>query len=437
MNQLKTIAFVLIILANSACKKENQNTSEDITNVTVHASSSRPNILLLIADDMGKDATSGFNQGSQKPITPTLDSIRNSGISFENFWVNPTCSPTRSTIITGKYGYRTGVKKAGGVLSTSEKSLQSYISDETNNAYASAILGKWHLSGTASGSNPETFGIDYYSGLMIGAAQDYYNWPMTSDGIITTQTEYITSKITDLAINWKRTQSKPWFLWMAYTAPHTPFHVPPIGTHSQGNLPPYTNGVAPLSYYLAAVESMDFEINRLINSMTQAERENLIIIFIGDNGSPDQVAQSPYAAGKVKNSLYQGGINTPLFISGKGVTRIGSDSNLISSVDLFSTIANLAGSTSSNKNDSKSFYSLLTNIGTHRDFVYSEIDDGTDDNWTIRNGRYKLIVKTNKSEMYDLKVDPYENNNLIISTLTQEEQIAKDELEAELVLIRQ
>ena len=134
---LSTISFVISI---SSCTEDDKSIS-----------TGTPNILLIIADDLGKDAISGFTEGSIKPNTPNIDAIRNGGVTFNNFWVYPTCTPTRSSIITGKYGYRTDVKWAGDELAQSEVILQKHISNETNNAYASAIVGKWHLSGSNSG----------------------------------------------------------------------------------------------------------------------------------------------------------------------------------------------------------------------------------------------------------------------------------------------
>ena len=223
-----------------------------------------PNILLIIADDMGKDATPGFSEGSVKPSTPNLDNIKNQGLTFNNLWVSPTCSPTRASIITGKYGYRTGVKWANDELGQSERILQKYINEETNNAYATAIIGKWHLSGESTTINPESFGLDYYAGLIRGGVQDYYQWQLTEDGAGSLQTEYISKVFTDLSIDWVNSQSKPWFLWLAYNAPHTPFHVPPNEMHSQGSLPGYTDAADPTPYYMAAIEAMDFQIGRLL-----------------------------------------------------------------------------------------------------------------------------------------------------------------------------
>ena len=101
MRQLFLI-FISVILIS--CKKESETNSSPVVNV-----GSKPNILFIIADDLGKDAIKGYSEGTIKSNTPVLDSIRNSGLLFTNLWVNPTCTPTRASIITGKYGCRTGI----------------------------------------------------------------------------------------------------------------------------------------------------------------------------------------------------------------------------------------------------------------------------------------------------------------------------------------
>lgn len=433
MKSIQSVLLLSIVLIIFSCSKD---TNEDDNNNDVSNTDS-PNILFIIADDLGKDALNGFSEGSIKPNTPNIDAIRNNGISFSNFWTNPTCTPTRASIITGKYGYRTGVKGVGDELSISETTLQEFISNQTNNKYASAIVGKWHLSGNNSAINPETFGIDYYAGLVRGAVDDYYQWQLNESGNTSQNTEYITEAFTDLSIDWINQQSKPWFMWLAYNAPHTPFHTPPSNMHSQGNLPTYTNGLDPIPYYMAAIEAMDFQIGRLLNEIPEDERNNTIIIFIGDNGTPNQVAQSPYSSSTVKNTLYQGGVNVPMFVSGNSVSRAGIDNNLITSTDLFATIAEIAGSSTNEINDSKSFKSLFTQSTTIRDYQYSELVDGSDHEWAISNGTYKLIINSvGLEEMYNLINDPYENNNILNRTLSTVEQNAKTELETELANIR-
>lgn len=431
MNKIKSVLLLIALVIFSCSKDTNEDTGIEVS------STESPNILFIIADDLGKDAINGFSEGSIKPNTPNLDAFRNGGISFSNFWTNPTCTPTRASIITGKYGYRTGVKGVGDELSISETTLQEYISTQTNNEYASAIVGKWHLSGNNSAINPETFGIDYYAGLIRGAVDDYYQWQLSVGGSTSQNTGYITEVFTDLSIDWIKQQSKPWFMWLAYTAPHTPFHAPPSNMHSQGNLPTYNNGLDPIPYYMASIEAMDFQIGRLLDNIPEDEKNNTIIIFIGDNGTPNQVAQSPYSSSMVKETLYQGGINVPMFISGNSVSRTGIDNNLITSTDLFATIAQVAGSSTNEIHDSKSFKSLFTESTSIRDYQYSELVDGADDEWTISNGTYKLIVNSvGMEELYNLVNDPYENNNLLNGTLATIEQNAKSELETELTNIR-
>jgi len=429
MSKIKYLfASLIIALSSFSCSKE------DNTNV-VPTITSTPNILLIIADDLGKDAIKGYTEGSIKPNTPNIDAIRTKGLVFNNFWSSPVCSPTRSCILTGKYGYRTGVKGAADILSQSETTLQKYIN--TNNKYATAVIGKWHLAGTNNSYNPETLGIDYYSGIIRGAVSDYYQWQLTEDGNTTTQNTYVTEALTTKSIDWINQQTKPWFLWLAYNAPHTPFHVPPSNMHNQGALPAYTTGMNATPYYMASIEAMDFQIGRLLSSMSAEKRDNTLIIFLGDNGPINQLAQSPYSSSKVKSTLYQGGVNVPMFISGKGVTRTGFENNLIDATDIFSTIAEVAGVNVSQINDSKSFKSLFTTSSTIRKYQYSEIKDGTNDMWAISNGVYKLIENaTGAKELYFLISDPYEVTNLLNATLTSAQTTAKNELEAELNNIR-
>ena len=167
------------------------------------------------------------------------------------------------------------------------------------------------------------------------------------------------------------------------------------------------------------------------------EVKKTIIIFLGDNGTPNDVAQWPYSSNTVKGTLFQGGINVPMFISGKGVSRIGTDDHLITGTDLFATIAEIAGVSISEIHDSKSFKSLLSQSSVTRNYQYSEMNDGNNDSWAIRNNRYKLILNANgNEEMYDLVNDAYEQINLLSRTLTSDEANVKLELENELLNIR-
>jgi len=274
----------------------NQEETQQLKSVNLSTNPQHPNILLIIADDMGVDATPGYSIGATKPTMPNLQSLATNGLTFDNAWAYPKCSPTRAALLTGKYGYHNGVLNVENHISLTEKSLQTYLDENTSTNYAHSIIGKWHLS---NGTNDaELMGADYYAGYSGGSVGDYYNWDLYENGQATATTEYCTTKFTDLAVNWINQQTKPWFCWLAYSAPHTPFHLPPANMHSQGSLP--TNQAAinsnPLPYYMAMIESIDYEIGRIQTQIPQAVLDNTIIIFVGDNGTPKSVLQSPYGS---------------------------------------------------------------------------------------------------------------------------------------------
>lgn len=425
----------------SSCSKIEEVNIEQ--NEEEQTESSKPNILLIIADDMGLDATPGYNIGDVKPNMPNLVSMMNNGIKFSNLWSSPLCSPTRAGIITGKYGFRTGVTNVGQTLSSNEQSIQSYL-DNMNSGYSHAVIGKWHLSNRDI-NHPNTIGVDEYAGVLGGGVQSYYNWDLVENMQSSNSTEYTTTKLTDLAINWVESQNQPWFLWLAYNAPHTPFHLPPNALHSQGALSFDQSSIDanPLPYYLAMLEAMDTEMGRLISSMSDEEKDNTVIIFIGDNGTPNQVVQT-HSSRRAKSSVYQGGINVPMVISGKNVARKGAEETaLLGTIDLFATIAGIAGSDITEINDSKNFSSIFSASGVSvRDFVYSEIgDDMSSINYTIREDSYKLIRFADGDEaLYNLIEDPLESTNLLNANqlpLSSEASIAKDEMEAELIILKQ
>ncbi|MDY8136439.1 sulfatase-like hydrolase/transferase [Aquimarina sp. 2201CG5-10] len=434
---MKNIYFILFafIISLLSCKNDDIIENEPIVTELV-----KPNILLIIADDMGLDATPGFSEGSVKPHMPNLQGLINSGVRFNNLWSAPTCSPTRASILTGKYGVETGVLEVGDEVSTAEISIQKYLDDHALDAYNHAVIGKWHLSNIST--HPNDMGIDHYAGLLEGGVQSYWNWQLTQNGITSQSTEYITTKITDLAIDWVGEQENSWFLWLAYNAPHTPFHLPPSDLHTQGDLPSDSASIEanPLPYYMAALEAMDSEIGRFLNSMSDEEKEKTIIIFIGDNGTPNQVAQLPYRRTTAKGTLFQGGINVPMIVSGFQVSRRNEiETNMINTTDLFATIADIAGTGTSEVNNSISFKSLFTNSDTgKRTIAYSEIEGLPRNGYTIRDETYKLIVfNTGEERFYNLEEDPYEEEDLLLIGLNNDEMISKENLELKAQGIRE
>lgn len=402
------------------------------------ATDKKPNILLVIADDMGIDASPCYDVGALKPKMPNLENLCTTGLVFDNFYTNPMCSPTRASMITGRYGFRTGVGTAVGPnlsngLRLDEKTLFQTFSDEAPD-YNHAVIGKWHLATHDNGGidHPNLAGVGYYSGLLTGTVDDYSDWWRTSQGQTGKINRYVTSVFTDEAISWVEKQGqKPWFLWLAHVAPHTPFHLPPNGLYSDRSLTGSLSDIRqnPLKYYFAALEALDKELGRFLKSMSKSVRDNTVIMFIGDNGSPNRSVQSPYEKGRAKASVFDGGTHAPLIVTGNGVLRKGErEDALINSTDIFATISELAGiakSAISSAVDSISFAPLLNNDKEHeRKFAYVEYfgvqgskSEGrrtAQYGWAIRDQQYKYIKLENGEELiFNMKNDLAENENLI------------------------
>ena len=169
--------------------------------------------------------------------------------------------------------------------------------------------------------------------------------------------------------------------------------------------------------YLAAIEAMDAEIGRLLNSLDEETRNNTIIIFIGDNGTPKTLVDTTvYDTSHGKGTLYQGGVATPFVVSGKGVTRVNErEASLVTATDLYSTIAELAGIEETKAHDSQSFKSLFTSdVSLDRNYIYTAFESTNVTGWATRSNDYKLIEFIDGSqELYALSDSFSETDNLL------------------------
>ena len=166
------------------------------------------------------------------PETPNLSAPADAGLIFDNAWVSPTCSPTQASLMTGQFASQTEVRAPGDALSSDATLLQTWMEEEAaTQDYASAVIGKWHLGGGASG--PNNLGLDFFAGILRGSIQNYLNWDIVTNGMTADTTTYATTELTDRAIDWVADQDGSWFLWLAYNAPHTPIHLPPEALHSR------------------------------------------------------------------------------------------------------------------------------------------------------------------------------------------------------------
>ena len=185
----------------------------------------------------------------------------------------------------------------------------------------------------------------------------------------------------------------------------------------------------PLDYYFAALEALDAEMGRLLDSIPASVLANTIVFFIGNNGTPNRTIQAPFQRRRAKASLYEGGIHVPMIVAGRDVTRRGQrEEALVNSTDLFATIANLAGIEGGSvpwPQDSISFAPLLTSGGdSPRTFAYSELFGSPggqtgnrmkqSEGVAIRDGRWKYMdTAGNGEQLFDLSADPYEQNDLL------------------------
>jgi arylsulfatase B len=395
------------------------------------------NILLIIADDYGVDSNvlyNSTNNGALIAPTPNIVALATNGIVFRNAYANPVCSPTRACVLTGQYGFRTGVGDVidtGSALTTSAFTLPKAFQTNAMLGYHLAQFGKWHL---AQGPNsPRTVGgWTNFSGFIQGAVASYTNWTKVVNGSqMMNYSTYTTTEIVNDATAWISARgTNPWFAWVAFNAPHSPLHLPPTNL-----CPHYTTllGTAfdinnrPELYYDAMIEAMDTEIGRLVNAVN---RSNTHIIFMGDNGTPNNTLQPPIPNGRGKDTLYEGGIHVPFIISSPNVVSPNRTNDTpVSAVDVFATILEMAGinvaaTTPTNVTiDSRSLMPVLENDTVLFRYAYSELF-GTNNTTAqsgraLRNDQFKLIrYYDGHEEFFDLVSDPYESTNLRSAPLT-------------------
>ncbi len=223
---------------------------------------------------------------------------------------------------------------------------------------------------------------------------------------------------------------------LAYTAPHSPIHLPPAQLHSQKKLSGSSQDIVsnPQPYYKAMIESLDSEIGRLLKSIPAEDRKNLITIFIGDNGTERAHIAAPYTRRQGKGTLYEGGIRVPLIVAGSAVTRVGKrEKALVCATDMFATVSELAGLSLPRYKDSYSFAPLLKKAGKPaRSYAFAE-GNARQRGYSnaITDGRYKIIcTSTGAVELYDLQRDPFERAKLNTSQLSRDQQQAYDKLMA-------
>jgi arylsulfatase A-like enzyme len=380
----------------------------------------RPNIVVFMTDDQGYGDLSCM--GNTDFRTPHLDRLAASGARFTNWYANsPVCSPSRASLLTGRYPGNAGVRSilaghrtASGLPST-VPTLASALKDL---GYQTAMYGKWHL-GLAEGSRPHDHGFDTWFGFLAGCV-DYYShifyWGMNRGGPGNDPThdlwqdnqevwqngEYLTELITDNAVRYLRQaaqRDQPFVLYVAYNAPHYPMHAPPKYVDRFPDLPWDRQIMA------AMLSAMDDGVGEICAELERAGvLEDTAIFFMSDNGPSRETrnwldgCQDPYYGGTTgrlkghKFSLYEGGIRVPGIMSWPARIPPGQViDDPAAAMDVFPTLLKAAGGDpSAYELDGLDLLPMLADGATlpQRD-VFWEMGQQT----AVRRGPWKLVLK--------------------------------------------
>jgi arylsulfatase A-like enzyme len=401
------------------------------------------NVILIIADDLSPDYFGFYENHVDTVDVPTIRSLLAKGVRFKNLTSNPVCSSTRTTILTGRYSFRTGVGGivggAGGSnqIDTAEISIPRLLNIH-DTTIAKADIGKWHLKQPMPAINlmsPLIMGYDHFEGPFIGQLPSYTNWTKYTDGVASTMTNYATTENVNNAVTWLKSvnSTKPFFLWLAFNAPHEPLHLPLASLHSYTSLSGTAANInaQPKEYFKAMIQAMDHEIGRLFDSLQVMNKyDSTDVIFIGDNGNSPRTAQIADTS-KAKGRVYEYGVHVPLIISGPSVVNPGRTSDaLINTADIFATILDLFGYSTwasqipvAKPVDSKSMLPIIKAQGNQiRPWAFCEIfklTHDSDEAKAMRTIDYKLIkFDYGKEEFYNLSLDPLENNDLLLTQMS-------------------
>jgi arylsulfatase A-like enzyme len=401
------------------------------------ASKKSPNILVILADDLGYNDLSSF--GSKDIRTPNIDAIVNSGVRFTNFYANSSvCSPTRASLLTGRYPELAGVP---GVIRTDVTNSWGYLSQKITllpallkvHNYHTALVGKWHL-GLEPENHPNKRGFDFFHGFLGDMMDDYMTHLRENINFMRLNQQEINPKghATDLFSDWtvdyiKEQQNKkgPFFLYLAYNAPHDP--IQPLTEWVQKVRAREPNISEKRASLLALIEHMDAGIGKVIQALkSTGAYENTIIVFTSDNGGRLDLGANNGYTRSGKGSMYEGGLKVPagIFWPGQPITPITSD-RIHLTMDIFPTLLEAAG-INYNKSmiDGTSFYQLLQNkkdtFSERTVFFCRREGDAEYGGKTIdavRKGDWKLLQNCPfaSRELYNIKEDPLEQNNLALS----------------------
>ena len=380
----------------------------------------QPNILIILADDLGWADVSC--NGSREMATPHIDSIAANGVRCTAGYVTaPQCSPSRAGLLTGRYQQRFGHENNNHIscLNTGQKLLPAYLKPA---GYDTGMVGKWHL-GMGTERHPMQHGFDEFYGFQggghayLGEREADKRTPVLRGTRVEKPGDFLTTRFGHEAARFISDHpKKPWFLYLAFNAPHVPLTMPPG----------YEARVAPIAsknraLCVAMMLNEDDAVGDVLDALRKTgQEERTLVVFLSDNGGtaipPEYIKNAsinlPFRG--VKGDVYEGGIREPFMMQWKGVLPAGRIyEQPVSSLDLLPTALAAAGLPvpATAPLDGVNLLPFLdgTIAGSPHAVLYWRFQNV----WAVRKGDWKWVAKRHKpDELYDLATDPAESKDL-------------------------
>lgn len=383
-----------------------------------------PNLIFILADDLGYGDLGCY--GNREIPTPNIDALATGGLRFTDAYVTaPVSSPSRAGLLTGRYQQRFGHEFNGAAtpgatpetfgMPISERTLADELSAA---GYATGIVGKWHL-GMAERFRPPRRGFAE-SYCFLGGWHNYLDLPdqpraIFRNNVPTQKTgEYLTDTLTRQAQAFiQRHQHEPFFLYLAYNAPHTPLQATRKYLERFAHVQNEQRRT-----YMAMVSALDDGVGAVMDTLRALKlQENTLVVFLSDNGASTQIAGSNDPLRGRKAQTLEGGIRVPFIASWKGRIAPGVTAEPVMSFDLFPTALEMAGApTPSNRLiDGRSLLPLLT-TGRVAQPLHDVLFWRMGQEAAVRRGQYKLVRTAGEDwQLFDLAEDPKESRALTAS----------------------
>ena len=370
-----------------------------------------PDVVLIVLDDVGlEDLMLVHQQG----FAPNIGALAQRGFVFRNAFSNPICSPSRRCIYFNEWRVEQSGPVCGPPDASAPSTTQVSLAEALPN-HASLFLGKWHVGSSSTWQEtPQSHGWDLWRAgvpfFVAGNPQttcggyDYQNWVSVENGVARQEFGvYQPGLMVRRFEEWWPVEPRPRFCIFAAQLAHSPYHRPPKAWLPQ-NYPPTPSE---RKKYEGMIAALDFQIGILL---TKIDLASTILVLVGDNGTPKEVAPDP---SKAKTTTFERGIRVPLLFSGATIPA-GSSQALVHVVDIYPTLVELTGGSASG--DGVSLVPLMDRSAAKvRQYVLSGVegDPQFQDDVCVRSLRYKLRRTPSGEQFFDLFADPQETVNLV------------------------